>query len=315
MRTRWIVLLAACLATPAPIEAHPPGPQAAQPVEVQRVETRFAPPVDSPQRFRLTVTKRNQTQSWIEEVRFERTDEGYVAHWRMDAASLPAAMKHPLLIPMIRPFTGTPLAFDLDDEGSLAGVRDWEERRTQLLKSVEDSRPLILADSGADAQKADAVLGAVRAMFARLDARGGASVILKNLAPIFGWGGYALTLGEAVSGAEMIEIPLLGTEIERRTTITLASVQSGVARIMIRSEFDGSALRAAIAPIRTMVENGDPAAKARFSQSMAQLDQMTAVQRTTAMLDLATGLPRRLEVSVAADGKDGERVLIEWQTR
>lgn len=289
--------------------------QQAQPAEAQAIETRFAPPLNAVQRFRLTITKRGQTHSWVEEVRFERAGDAYIAHWRMDPAALPPAMKHPLLAPMIRPFTGAPLAFELDEEGSVTRVRDWETQRARLLKVVEDSRPLIEAGSGADKREADTVLAATRAMFAQLDAQSGAQIILKNIDPIFGWGGYALELGQPLDGTETVPIALLGTTLDRRSTIALTSLEPGLARITLRSEFDGAALRSSIERIRALVDNGDPAARARFATSMAQLDQMRAVQTSTVTLDLATGLPNRLEANVAVDGKTGERVLIEWLKR
>lgn len=180
---RWGMLILAAASVTDAAAAQPVVAGQDQTVAAQRAETRFAPPLGVAQRFRLTITKRGQTHSWIEEVRFERDGDAYVAHWRMDPASLPPAMKHPLLAPMIRPFTGAPVAFELDDEGSVVGVRDWSTQQARLLKSIDDSRPLLLAASGADKNEAETILAATRAMFQQLDAQSGADIILKKPGP------------------------------------------------------------------------------------------------------------------------------------
>ena len=309
---RWGMLILAAASVADAAAAQPVVAGQDQSVAAQRAETRFAPPLGVAQRFRLTITKRGQTHSWIEEVRFERDGNAYVAHWRMDPASLPPAMKHPLLAPMIRPFTGAPVAFALDDEGSVGGVRDWATQQARLLKSIDDSRPLLLAASGADKNEAETVLAATRAMFQQLDAQSGADIILKNLAPVFGWGGYGLTLNQPVMGTETVPIAWLGTSLDRLSTITLTALEPGIARITLRSEFEGTAMRKMLDQLRAKVIDADPAAKARSARSMGQLDQMRAVQSTHVAIDLATGLPRRVEADVAADGKIGQRTIIEW---
>ncbi|MFN4096343.1 MAG: hypothetical protein ACK4GG_06225, partial [Sphingomonas sp.] len=98
MRWSSMIAAAACLSDVA--TAQPAQAGFEESIAAQRVETRFAPPLGVAQRFRLTITKQGQTHSWVEEVRFERDGDAYVAHWRMDPASLPPAMKHPLLAPM-----------------------------------------------------------------------------------------------------------------------------------------------------------------------------------------------------------------------
>ncbi|MFN4095328.1 MAG: hypothetical protein ACK4GG_00990, partial [Sphingomonas sp.] len=181
-----------------------------------------------------------------------------------------------------------------------------------LLKSIEDSRPLLLAASGADKKEAETVLAATRAMFQQLDPQSGADIILKNLAPVFGWGGYGLTLDQPVMGTETVPVAWLGTSLDRLSTITLTALEPGIAQITLRSEFEGTALRKMLEQLRTKVIDADPAAKARSARSMGQLDQMRAVQSTRVAIDLATGLPRRVEADVTGDGKLGQRTIIEW---
>lgn len=95
------------------------GAQDVRPVaKTERITTRFAPPVNTVQRFRVTVTKRGQTQSWVEKLRFERSGTGYLAYWRMDPDSFSTEMRHPLLAPSLRPFIGTPVTLELDDEAT-----------------------------------------------------------------------------------------------------------------------------------------------------------------------------------------------------
>ncbi len=67
-----------------------------------------------------------------------------------------------------------------------------------------------------------------------------------------------------------------------------------------------------MARVAAMFENPDPAVRERASRSMAQLEQMTIVQSSGVQLDRATGLPRRFEQRVSADGKTDDALSIEW---
>jgi hypothetical protein len=291
--------------------------QEARPVvQAERITTRFVPPVGTVQRFRVRVTKRGQTQSWVEELRFERSGAGYLAHWRMDPASFSAEMRHPLLAPSLRPFTGTPVTLELDDEGEPVRLRDWAPLKARILESTEALVPLMMT-AGAGQPKptpADSrrVLEGVNALYGQLSPETAPKVVVKYLSQALGWGGYDMEAGETVEGVEQSDVPLFGTSVERRIKITLADAQPDVARFVIVAQIDGAAMKDMMSKVAAMFENPDPAVRERARRSMAQLEQMTVVQTATVLLDRATGLPRRFEQSVSADGKTGDAFSIEW---
>lgn len=284
--------------------------------QTERVTTRFAPPVSTVQRFRIKVTKRGQTQSWIEEVRFERSGTGYLAHWRMDPASFSAEMRHPQLAPSLRPFTGAPLTLELDDEGEPVRVRDWEPLKANIIKGAETMVPLMMTPAAGQPKPTPAesrrVVEGVNALFGQLTPETAPRVVVKYLSNVLGWGGYDMEAGESVEGAEQSDVPMFATSVERRINITLADAQPDVARFVIVARIDGAAMKAMMAKVAAMFENPDPAVRERARRSMAQLEQMTIVQSSTVLLDRATGLPLRFEQSVSADGKSGDALSIEW---
>lgn len=284
--------------------------------QAERITTRFTPPLGTVQRFRVKVTKRGQTQSWVEELRFERSGDGYLAHWRMDPASFSAEMRNPLLAPSLRPFTGTPVTLELDDEGEPVRVRDWEPLKANILKGAEAMVPLMM-NAAANQPKltpADSrrIAEGVNALFGQLTPETAPKVVVKYLSHVMGWGGYDMEAGETVEGVEQSDVPLFDTSVERRIKVTLADAQSDVAKFVIVAQIDGAAMKAMMTKVAAMFENPDPAVRERGRRSMAQLEQMTVVQTATALLDRATGLPRRFEQSVSADGKTGDAIVIEW---
>lgn len=293
------------------------GAQDVRPVaKTERITTRFAPPVNTVQRFRVTVTKRGQTQSWVEELRFERSGTGYLAYWRMDPDSFSTEMRHPLLAPSLRPFIGTPVTLELDDEGDPTRIRDWEPLKASLLKSTEAIVPLMMTAAAGQPKltQADArrVLKGVNALYGQLTPETAPKAIVKYLSNVLGWGGYDMEAGETVEGVEQADVPMFGTSVERRIRVTLADTQPDVARFVIVAQIDGAAMKTMMAKVAAMFDNPDPAVRERARQSMAKLEQMTIVQSSSVQLDRATGLPRRFEQSVSADGKTGDTLSIEW---
>lgn len=285
---------------------------AAQP---ERITTRFAPP-EAVQRFRVKVAKRGRTQNWIEEVRFERDGAGYLAHWRMDPTSLSAEMRHPLLAPSVRPFTGTPVVLELDEEGEPVRIRDWEPLKARIIESAEAIVPLMMTPTADQPKPAPAdsrrVLEGVKALYSQLGPETAPKAIVKYLSNILGWGGYDMEAGETLEGVEQADVPMFGTSVERRIRVTLAEAQPDVARFEIVAQIDGAAMKRMMAKVAAMFENPDPAVRDRARRSMAQLEQMTIIQSSTVLLDRATGLPLRFEQRVSADGKSGDTLSIEW---
>ena len=282
----------------------------------EQLETRFNPPLGTVQRFRIKATKRGQATSWDEELRFERDGAGYLGHWRMDPASFSAEMRHPALAPSFRPFTGVPVKLELDSEGSIVRIRDWEPLKARMLVSAKAIGPLMMTATP-DRSKPDPaterrIMAAVDAMFGELSAETAPDVVIKYLSPALGWGGHARTVGETVEGVEQADAALLGTSVERRIRLTLTEADAETARFVITTAIDGAALKGMMTKVAAMFENPDPAVRERARQSLAKLEQMTVVQTTTVLLDRATSLPRRLDQSVSSEGKTTDTLVIEW---
>lgn len=284
--------------------------------QAEPVETRFNPPLGAVQRFRVKVTKRGQTQTWIEELRFERDGIAYLAHWRMDPTSFSAEMRHPALAPSLRPFTGTPVKLELDSDGSVVRIRDWEPLKAQMLESAKAIGPLMMTAT-ANREKPDPaaerkIMAGMSAMLGQLSAETASDVVVKYLSPALGWGGHTRTVGEIAETVEQADVPLLGTSVERRIKLTLAKADAETAQFVITTAIDGAALKDMMTKVAAMFENPDPAVRARARQSLAKLEQMTIVQTTTVLLDRATSLPRRLDQSVSSEGKTADTLTVEW---
>jgi len=312
LKTLFVVLaLASTLPTAARDTSTPiPAKQA------ELVETRFNPPLGTVQRFRIKVTKRGQTQSWIEELRFERDGDGYLAHWRMDPTSFSATMRHPALAPSFHPFTGAPVKVELDGDGGMVRVRDWEPLKARMIEGARAIGPLMISATAPRGRPDPAaerkIMGAVTAMFGQLSAETAPDVVIKYLAPMMGWGGHSRTVGDVAEAVEQADAPLFGTSVERRIKLTLTAAGAETARFIITTAIDGAALKEMMTKVAALFENPDPVIRERARQSLAKLEQMTVVQTTTVLLDRATGLPRQLDQSVASEGKTAETLTIEW---
>lgn len=309
------LLAALALGAALPAAAQEPNPPL-PPELVELVETRFNPPTGTVQRFRVKVTKAGQTQSWVEEARFERNGSGYLAHWRMDPASFSAEMRHPALAPSFRPFTGTPVTLELDAEGSPVRVRDWEPLKARILESARAIGPLMMTAAPGrpkpDPAAERKIMEGVNTMLGQINAETAPGVVIKHLSPALGWGGHALTVGETVEGVEQADVALLGTSVERTIRLTLAEASAGTARFVLTATIDGAALKGMMAKAAAMFEDPDPAIRQRARQSLAKLEQMTVVQTTTVLLDRATSLPLRLNQNVTSEGKTADTLSIEW---
>ena len=258
MKSTMLFVALACAIPPATVAQ-----ETSAPASAERVQTRFKPPLGAVQRFRVKVTKRGKTQSWVEELRFERNGAGYLAHWRMDPASFSAEMRHPLLAATFRPFTGAPITLELDEDGSPLRVRDWGPLKARLIKSAESLAPLMAAGAAsrgkADSATVRKVMDGVTAMYAQLSAEAAPDEVAKYIVHILGWGGHDRAVGETVEGTEEAAIPMLGASVERRIKLTLTQANPVDARFVVTAEVDGAALKNAMTKFAAMFENPTPA--------------------------------------------------------
>jgi len=312
MRFTAMLAGALCITT---VAAAPAFAQIAPKSESARIEIRFNPPLDMPQRFRLTRSKSRgdapaSTVSWIEELRFARNGDGFILYWHMVWESLPAAMRAPGVAALTLPFAQDPIAFDLDADGNVLRVRDWATVQPKLIGIVRNSGSL-LGSTGADKATTDAVIAQMSARFQALNAETAPSVMLRNIDPALGGGGISARVGEKRTSSDDVAIPLFDTTIKRIATITMRSADAGSATIDMVSRTDPDSLRNLLSAIAGMT----PEKRTQLDQAMASIQQLSVVDTSSTTIDRMTGLPTRLENRrvAKADGVDQtETLLIEW---
>lgn len=292
MRSILAGLSAALLACLTP--ALPAAAQTTASAEPATIDIVFNPPLDTPLRYRVARNRAARqgrpavVASWVEELRFTRVGGGFFAHWRMDATSLPADMRAPAVAPMVAPFTGEPIAFELDAEGSVLRVHDWPAARSRILAAVDAAAALIPAGDR------DKVMPQVRAMFAGLTAETAPSMLLRNLDPLFGGGGLSMTPGETISSPLEQPVPLLGGSVTMEVTVTLTAGDPGrTATLTSHSKFDPESFRQLM--VRA-VERFAPADKAARKQQLEQmLPDLLLTEASTTRIDLPSGMPLGFE--------------------
>lgn len=314
MMLRYALLLAL-----APALAAAPAIAQTAPAATQ-IEIPFAPPLDTVLRFRITNSetvagKTGPSFSWVEELRFVKSGDGFILHWRMDPSSFPAEMRTPITAPLVAPFTGAPIAFDLDDDGALLQVRDWESLRPKMLDLV-DKAIALRTEGDTDKAKVAEISAQIHAMFESVDAEGATGLLLKNIAPVLIWGDTAMELGKPVTESREQPVPMFGASILQNVRTTLTAIDPGqTATIEVRSENDPASFNAFMVKLMQRFAPDDPAAKDRMAAAMEQFKEFSVVDESIVQLDIATALPRVLtntRNATAAGVKKSETLRIEW---
>lgn len=322
---RSIVLPAvALLAGAAPIGAPRAVAQAAAATAADQksVEIIFSPPLDTPLRFQLS---RSQTKAgktapeirWIEELVFSRADDGFRMTWQFDRASLPAELRSTSAAKLLAPFT-EPLTFEVDNNGTPLRVLDWPAARARMTKTLAammpgPERPRNPADAAAGAHAIQAIL----VQFASLSDTDALPVLLRNIMPALGSGGYSLTLGEPVEQDAEENVALLNLPLKRHVRITLTAIDPGrTATVDYLSTTDG---RSMLAMLKSMIDafaaKGDTARVAALHKQMEQAGDLSVVDETHDVIDLPTGLVlRETNKRMAGSGSSAitEARTLEW---
>ena len=318
---RYLAMLAAALLVLTGWGASPAQEQAGKIASrnAEQVRLVFNPPLDTTLRFRVTRTKRRnggapQGGSWIEEARFVRSGSGFILYWRIDPASLPPRQGRSIVL-QPRAMTEA-LAFDLDSNGGLVRIRDWEVVRTRLGDLAYDMAS-VLAGSMGGPSRVDQVAGELKTMLSGMTAEQAPEMILRNLTIIFDWCGIEMRAGEAIETTVQQPIAMLDGSVAMHTRLTLDSVDPGrTAVFTMRGEIDRDALAKLVKDVvdRTGML-GNSARDQRLRRELEQLQQMSLVDTTRAVFDLPTGLPLSLENErrVTVDGMwSSELLKIEW---
>lgn len=317
---RFMAIMAAALCVTLSATA-PATAQNVTKAEAPRVEIRFNPPLDTPLRFRISVskTKGGKTDavlSWVEEVRLVRTKSGYTLYWRILADTLPPSMSNPMVFPVMRPYTETPTAFDLDANGNVLRVHDWPAAKGKLIEVAHNTGALMIK-GGNDNATVDTVITRMIARFEAMTPEDGTGMIIKNIEPIFGWGGTAMRVGETETGSAEMPIPAFETTVPMLQTQTMVSADPGrSARLTVTGQVDRAAMQKLMEAIVARFPPSDPARRQAMEKELASLEDSMMVTTTDVTIDLATGLPTRLDSrrSTKDHGVEAaQTTLIEWQ--
>ncbi|MEP9361017.1 hypothetical protein [Sphingomonas sp. KR3-1] len=293
MRSIPMAAAAALLASLAP--ALPVAAQTSIAPAPATIEVPFNPPLDTPLRYQVSTSRAARPGQpalalrWVEELRFTRVEGGFLAYWRMDWASLPPEMRSPAVAPMVKPLTGEPIALELDATGTVLRVHDWPAARAKILAAVEGTRPLVPAAVAAQ------VMPKVREMYEALTAETAVPMILKNLGPVFEFGGVSMAPGEVRSGQVEQPVSIGGGTVTANMSLTLSALEAGrTATFVSRREIDKESMQRLMERVIAQFGAADRAAAERQRVELAKTPMMMT-DITTTVVDLSTGLPVRLD--------------------
>lgn len=301
-------MLAIAFATALPLV--PAAAQTASPAPPTQAPTvlPFRPPLDTPLRYRVVQARTRPDQpsaatEWIEVLRFTKVDAGFRLEWHIDAASAAPLLRTPGMAPLLAPFTGDPITFDVDPDGEVLRVRDWDQVRPRLLRLID-----ALGDQGLDR----AALAAVRSLFERVTAEQAPALLLKSVQPLFSWAGAALQPGAPRSTVNTVAIPMFNVTLDRTTTVTLEPITNpGERRFHLLTRVEDAAFKRMITQVAAQMGLAPDSPEGKAMQ--AKLAQMTTSIRDegVAVVDVATGLPRffRNERSAVVEGKQMRQTL------
>lgn len=268
-----------------------------------RASVKFVPPLGRTLRFQVSVQKYKDGKptsprpiAWVEEVRYEKADQGFTLYWRMDPASLPPELKIPALAPMIKPYTGAPLAFEVDSSGEVVRAKDWPAMLAGVKTSLNGARPMLLAQPGANAEIVDKVIGLVLGRFANLTPEQAPDVILQNITPIFSWSEFSMAVGETREASIQLPSPLLKATVAGHARVSLVALDAQSATLSDHETIDSAEIDRLLKVLMTQMGE----AKVAPAITRADLDIVTDVK---IVVDVATGLVSRFELeSHAGDG-------------
>ncbi|MGN6818113.1 MAG: hypothetical protein ACTHJR_05530 [Sphingomonas sp.] len=225
----------------------------------------------------------------------------------MDPASLPPEMRSPMMAPMIKPFTGDPVAFDVDATGRIVRARDWPATRAAMETTVKDLRPLLMAEPGGTAAIADKVTAFLIARFDQVTAEGAPDVIMQNIVPIFSWSDFSMAIGESREAAVQMPIAMFDTSVNVRAKVTLLGSDGQSVRLLDHESVDPAELQRVMKVLAARID----ASKKPPAIDETALDLVGTINVT---VDIPTGIVSRFDME-NRQGEDGPLVqkrVITW---
>lgn len=303
----------ACQALPVRAEARLPSTEAP-------FVPRFAPPLGTPLRYRLTkerVTPAASERSVFEElVLFERAGDGFAMRitWLRiivggrtydpvkDLQRFPAEAR-PMFLPM---------TMELDRDGRPLRMRDWPQLRAMLLGFV----PVMARGTETDPAKRQAMERFYRSFMQRytaLSAEEAVNHMVQGWPPVLAELGSEVELGREVRTTMQAPTPFTARPIDYDTTASWTLAKDGkTLHLARRSIPSAEGLRAAGTGLADAAKQiGTPKGEADMRSAFAD---MKMTMQTEIDFDRASGLPRKavIEKIVVTNGQSGtDRITIE----
>lgn len=291
------------------------------PASGEVLQTRFAPPVDLPLRYRMTMTEMEEgkpvTMVLIQEVTFSRNGDGYVMALRwlsltVDGETLDLTKGNLPLPPeiaiMIRP-----ISLELGPTGQILRVRDWDRHRRELIGAA----PALAEMMGKDAKEKAEMSGFLTSFFTQFTS------VPAERAPwllAYGWpeimllGGTSGRAGEAISSRHMVQSVYAPEPLnyEFQTRLSRTADGKGLRNVSVGSP-DAAGTKVMAAQLVAAVMSGLPKGTDIDQDTVEELFANPKFSTQLDMdLDLQTGLPRKGKIVVREkfDGIDQSNTIL-----
>jgi hypothetical protein len=306
-----------------PVQAGQPAQKLTPTVAKSAVLIPFNPPLNVPQRYRVSKSKlRNgavlASGSFVERISFSKSANGYVMQWKMEPDGEPSGAAQDPAAALIAQIWAEPVAFDINADGTILRARDWPAVQARLQKTLDAVITTAVAKESPDqvAEMRAAMNSALAPLFGGSAEQAPAN-ILKNLNPALGWGGSSFTDGDTVTNETLVPTPLSAIPLKASVVTRIGPVAPGeTITIISETQHDPAVLSAAMKDFFGRILASMPAdQRAKAEATMPKDLSVDLVDKSKFVIDLKTGLPmlftNERAMTMAGQGGGGETLKVE----
>ncbi len=323
IRPRLLLALGAVL-LPAALGAQAPAPAPPAAAAAAELATRFDPPLDKVLRYRLTQEKVRdgavEQSTMDQEITYSRSGDHVVmtvrpvrigsAKGSIDLTD-PKAPVPPTLKPLL-----APLSFELDADGAIVRMHNWEGYKRDLNASI----PVIAASAEPDPAKRPQAEAFMRDFFGKYlsaSAEDAPRLVIKGWPDLLELMGVSAPAGESVETSSVAQSPLFPQPLTYKVSMRLTVPPgSGLLHIEVTSVPDPVQLRQAVTGLIEGMMKAAPGGQADRATLERELGGMDLASTMVVDLDARSGLVRKavMTKNMKMGGKSGmERITIEAQ--
>jgi hypothetical protein len=284
--------------------------------------TRFDPPLDKPLRYRL-IQERSRDgsigRSTVEqEVTYSRSGSGYVMTLRqlritVGATSIDLTDPKAPLPPTMKLLMAA-VAFDLDSDGAIVRVREWEAFKRNLRALI----PELASSTESDPAKrpgTEALMRNFLEPFLAASAEDAPSLVAKGWPDVLGLMGLSAREGEVIAAKTPVSSPMLPDPLTYQVSVKLtAPPGTGALHIEVTSVPDPADFKKAVLSLVDRMMQSLPPGKRSRADVERELGNLDITMQMSVDLDAQSGLLRRAVVTKNANigSKAGfDRITIE----